>query len=159
MSMLITTTPTLQGRAVRRHLGLVCGEATLVLRRRQRRCAEPEAIGTPDWPGERAVQCAREAVIAAMTAEAEQLGANPIVAVDLDFERLGGRRLLVCASGTAVICAEEAAVAVETVGQPGALGRWQAARSPLPVVPLRRARQPAAERSPRCSRRPPSPGR
>lgn len=158
MSMLITTTPTLQGRAVLRYLGLVCGEATLALRHPHHRTGEAGDPATPDWPGERAVQCAREAAIAGMCAQAEQLGANAIVAVDLDFERLDSRRLLVCASGTAVICEDTAAVAVETTTQPGALDAVQAARMPLPAAPLRRT-EPAAQRWLRCSRRPPSPGR
>ncbi len=146
--MLITTTPTLQNRVVLRYLGLVCGEATLALRRPRLRSAEPAGGAARDWPGELDVQCVREAAIAGMCAQAEQLGANAIVAVDLDFERLGGRLLLVCASGTAVIYAEAAAVSVEAATQPDRLDAWQALRLPLPAQQLRTA--PAAGRWSRC---------
>ncbi len=55
---------------------------------------------------ERSLRQARETAIGEMVAEAEQLGANAVVGVDVDYESIqvgqGGSMLMVSASGTAV---------------------------------------------------------
>jgi hypothetical protein len=42
----------------------------------------------------------------ALEAQAAQLGADPVVGVDLDYEAVGANMLMISASGTAVNCAE-----------------------------------------------------
>ncbi|HLZ71814.1 MAG TPA: heavy metal-binding domain-containing protein [Dehalococcoidia bacterium] len=160
MSMLITTTATLQGRLVLRYLGLVCGEATLALRRRRRGASALEDPERLAWVCEQEVQCARDAAIAGMRVQAEQLGANAIVAVDLDFERLDRGLLLICASGTAVLYEEATAVVVDAATQPGALSAWRALHLPSPPAVVQRRAIPLAPAGGRdssyCRRRPPS---
>src|SRR5215208_2352993 len=55
---------------------------------------------------ERSLRQARETAIGEMVAEAEQLGADAVVGVDVDYESIqigqGGSMLMVSASGTAV---------------------------------------------------------
>ena len=55
---------------------------------------------------ERSLKQARETAIGEMVAEAEQLGADAVVGVDVDYESIqvgqGGGMLMVSASGTAV---------------------------------------------------------
>jgi uncharacterized protein YbjQ (UPF0145 family) len=53
---------------------------------------------------ERELERARELAISEMTEKAQRLGANAIIAVDIDYETIGsnGSMLMVAASGTAV---------------------------------------------------------
>jgi uncharacterized protein YbjQ (UPF0145 family) len=63
--------------------------------------------GQPDSAGyEKPLRQARETAIGEMVAEAEQLGADAVVGVDVDYESIqvgqGGSMLMVSASGTTV---------------------------------------------------------
>ena len=101
--MIVPTAPTLEGRRIVVHAGLVPGEAAMgadIFR-------DPfAAIG--DIAGVRAGACekvpgdARDVAIGEMTNEAARRGANAVVGVDLDYEVLGdrGSMLMVSANGT-----------------------------------------------------------
>ena len=62
-------------------------------------------IGGKSKSYERALARAREAAMASLVLEAERLGANAILAVDLDYNSLGpnGSMMMVSVSGTAVV--------------------------------------------------------
>ena len=51
---------------------------------------------------EKELRSARQTALQEMTEEAEKLGANAIIGVDIDYETVGGSMLMVTASGTAV---------------------------------------------------------
>ncbi len=104
--MLITTTPSVEGRKVKRYLGIVTGEAIMGAN-----IFKDIFAGIRDIVGGRAGAYEKELIRAKdialneMKERAERLGANAVVGVDLDFETIGmkGTMLMVSASGTAVV--------------------------------------------------------
>ncbi len=104
--MLVTTTPSVEGRKVIRYLGIVTGEAIMGAN-----IFKDIFAGIRDIVGGRAGAYEKELIRAKdialneMKERAEQLGANAVVGVDLDFETIGmkGTMLMVSASGTAVV--------------------------------------------------------
>ena len=104
--MLITTTTTVEGRRVREYRGLVMGEAILGANVfRDFFAGIRDIVGGRSGGYEKALREAREIAIADMQEEAERLGANAVIGVDLDYETVGekGSMLMVSASGTAVV--------------------------------------------------------
>jgi uncharacterized protein YbjQ (UPF0145 family) len=105
--MLTTTTPSIEGYEIVEYLGLVTGEAILGAN-----IFKDLFAGIRDIVGGRAaayeqeLRRARQIAVDEMVAEAEQLGANAVVGVDVDYETIqigqGGNMLMVSASGTAV---------------------------------------------------------
>lgn len=105
--MLITTTSVLEGRAVQRYLGVVTGEAIIGANVfRDLFASVRDIVGGRSATYERALAEARDVAMAAMTKRAEEMGANGIIGVDLDYEVLGQANgmLMVSCSGTAVVC-------------------------------------------------------
>lgn len=103
--MIVTTTPSIEGKRVVRYLGIVAGETIMganVLR--------DLMAGLSDFLGGRAAAYeekldeARRVALQEMTAKAGALGANAILGVDIDYEVVGssGSMLMVTTSGTAV---------------------------------------------------------
>ena len=104
--MLITTTTNVEGRRVREYRGLVMGEAILGANVfRDLFAGIRDIVGGRSGGYEKALRQAREIAIADMQEEAERLGANAIIGVDIDYETVGdkGSMLMVSASGTAVV--------------------------------------------------------
>jgi uncharacterized protein YbjQ (UPF0145 family) len=104
--MLVTTTSGLEGRRIVRYLGLVSGEAILGIN-----FAKDIFAGLRDIVGgrsnsyEQELGRAKEIAINEMVQQAQTFGANAVIAVDLDFETVGGNgsMLMVAASGTAIV--------------------------------------------------------
>jgi uncharacterized protein YbjQ (UPF0145 family) len=105
--MLTITTPTIEGYEIAEYLGLVTGEAILGANLFKDIFAGiRDIVGGRSAAYEQELRRAREVAIQEMTAWAEQLGANAVVGVDLDYETLqvgqGGGMLMVTVAGTAV---------------------------------------------------------
>ncbi len=103
--MIVTTTPGIEGRAVTGYLGIVSGEAIMGANIFRDLFANiRDIVGGRSGAYEKELKNAREAAIEDMIAEAAQLGADAVVAVDIDYEVVGqnGSMLMVSASGTAV---------------------------------------------------------
>ena len=103
--MLITTTPSVEGRGIVRYLGIVNGETILGANLlRDLLASVRDIVGGRSRTYETALQQARESALEEMARRARLLGATAVVAVDLDYEVLGSSSgmLMVCASGTAV---------------------------------------------------------
>jgi uncharacterized protein YbjQ (UPF0145 family) len=103
--MLVTTTNTIEGRRIVDYKGLVAGEAILGANLfRDLFASIRDIVGGRSGAYEKVLNDARMTAIAEMTDEAERLGANAIVGVDLDYETIGsnGSMLMVTAAGTAV---------------------------------------------------------
>ncbi len=103
--MIITTTPSIEGRRVREYKGIVTGEAIIGAN-----IVKDFLAGIRDIVGgragayEQALRSAREEALREMAHEARERGADAVIAVDLDYEVLGtgNGMLMVSASGTAV---------------------------------------------------------
>jgi len=101
--MVITTTPSVEGRPIRDYLGIVTGEAILGANLfKDFGASIRDVVGGRSAGYEKDLKKARETALAEMQEVAEALGANAIVGVDLDYETLKGTMLMVTASGTAV---------------------------------------------------------
>jgi uncharacterized protein YbjQ (UPF0145 family) len=105
--MLITTTPTVQGTEIDNYFGIVTGEAILGANIFKDFFAGiRDIVGGRSAAYEEELRRARDTAIDEMAMEAEALGANAVVGVDLDYETIqvgrGGTMLMVSASGTAV---------------------------------------------------------
>lgn len=101
--MIVTTTPSVEGKAVREYLGVVAGEAILGANIfKDFGAGIRDVIGGRSAGYEKDLKKARETALAEMQQAAEALGANAVLSVDIDYEALKGSMLMVTASGTAV---------------------------------------------------------
>lgn len=104
--MIITTTPTIEGKKIISYKGIVFGEVVAGVD-----FIKDFAAGISNFFGGRSGSYegelirAREEAISEMSNRAEKLGANAIVGIDVDYEVLGqgNNMLMVTVSGTAVI--------------------------------------------------------
>lgn len=106
--MLMSTTPVLEGKPVSRYLGVVTGEAIIGANIfRDMFATVRDVVGGRSATYERGLAEARQTALAEMERRAQELGANAVIAIDLDYEVLGQNNgmLMVSVSGTAVVCA------------------------------------------------------
>ena len=104
--MLITTTPTIEGKRIREYRGIVTGEAIMGANIfRDVFAGIRDIVGGRSAGYEKELRSARETALAELAANAQQLGANAVIGVDLDYEVLGQNNgmLMVSVSGTGVI--------------------------------------------------------
>ena len=104
MTMLVTTTATLQDRRISNYLGLVAGESILGANIfRDMFAGIRDIVGGRSGAYEKVLRDARELAIKEMVDAARKLGANGVIGVDVDYETVGGgTMLMVSVSGTAV---------------------------------------------------------
>jgi uncharacterized protein YbjQ (UPF0145 family) len=103
--MIITTTPTVEGRGVEGYLGIVMGEAIVGANIfKDLFAAVRDVVGGRARGYEEALRSARQEALREMANRAQELGANAVIGVDIDYEVLGkaGSMLMVTSSGTAV---------------------------------------------------------
>jgi uncharacterized protein YbjQ (UPF0145 family) len=101
--MIISTTNVLEGKPVREYLAVVTGETILGANVfRDIGATIRDVVGGRSAGYEQELRKARENALREMTEEAEKLGANAVIGVDIDYETLRGSMLMVTASGTAV---------------------------------------------------------
>ena len=104
--MILSTTHTLEGRQIAEYKGLVSGQAILGANVFKDLFAGlRDIVGGRSATYERELQRAREIALKELEERAQELGANAVVGVDLDYEVLGqgNGMLMVSASGTAVV--------------------------------------------------------
>ena len=104
--MLVTTTPSIEGKRIVRYCGVVTGEAILGANLFKDLCAGiRDLVGGRSATYERELQRARDISMSELQQRAQELGANAVVGIDLDYEVLGqgNGMLMVSASGTAVV--------------------------------------------------------
>ena len=100
--MIVTTTPSIDGRRIVAYRGIVTGEAILGANIvRDLFASVTDILGGRSGAYEQELAKARETALAEMQERASQLGADAIVGVDLDYEVINSM-LMVSASGTAV---------------------------------------------------------
>ena len=103
--MLTTTTNTIEGKRITRYFGIVSGEAIYGANIfRDIFAGIRDIVGGRANAYERVLKDGRDKALADMIAEAERLGANAVIGVDIDYESLGakGSMLMVSLTGTAV---------------------------------------------------------
>lgn len=105
--MILTTGPNVDGRQVIQYCGLVNGEAILGANIFKDFFAGiRDVVGGRSGAYEHSLRQARNTAIKDMMQAAQDLGADAIIAVDIDYESLeinnGGNMLMVAVSGTAV---------------------------------------------------------
>jgi uncharacterized protein YbjQ (UPF0145 family) len=104
--MLLSTTPTIEGRKIREYKGVVTGEAILGANVfRDLFAGIRDIVGGRAGAYEKVLKDARDTALQELGEEARRLGGNAVVGIDLDYEVLGsnGSMLMVSASGTAVV--------------------------------------------------------
>ena len=104
--MIITTTPTIEGRPIKEYKGIVTGETIIGANFIKDFLAGiRDFIGGRSGAYEKVLREGKETSILEMVQRAEVLGANAIVGIDLDYETVGqgGSMLMVTCSGTAVV--------------------------------------------------------
>lgn len=104
--MLMTTTPSIEGKSITRYCGVVAGEAILGANLFKDLFAGiRDLVGGRSATYERELQKAREIALHELQDRAREMGANAVLGIDLDYEVIGqnGSMLMVSASGTAVV--------------------------------------------------------
>ena len=104
--MLLSTTPTIEGRRILEYKGIVTGETIVGAN-----AIKDFMAGLRDFFGgrsgtyEKVLRNAKESAMREMEECVAELGANAIVGIDLDYEAIGqnGSMLMVTCSGTAVV--------------------------------------------------------
>jgi uncharacterized protein YbjQ (UPF0145 family) len=88
--MLITTTPNIEGKRIKEYLGIVTGEAVVGANLfRDLFAGLRDIVGGRSGAYEKELRKARNLAFEEITEAAQELGANAIVGVDIDYEVLG----------------------------------------------------------------------
>jgi len=104
--MQLTTTPTIEGKRITKYCGVIAGEAILGANLFKDLFAGiRDLVGGRSATYEKELQHARDIALEELQQRAQELGANAVVGIDLDYEVLGQNNgmLMVSASGTAVV--------------------------------------------------------
>ncbi|MBQ8047345.1 MAG: heavy metal-binding domain-containing protein [Prevotella sp.] len=104
--MLITTTPTIEGRPIQDYRGVVTGEVIIGANVIKDFMASlRDFFGGRSQSYEKVLIEAKEAALKEMAQRATELRANAVVGVDIDYETIGasGSMIMVACSGTAVV--------------------------------------------------------
>lgn len=104
--MIVTTTPSVEGRRISRYLGVVTGDAIVGAHIfKDLFAAIRDIVGGRAAAYENTLASARKDAQEELIATARRLGAHAVVGVDYDYEVVGpnGSMLMVAISGTAVV--------------------------------------------------------
>lgn len=104
--MIMTTTNHLEGKEIKKYLGIVTGEAILGANIFKDIFAGiRDIVGGRSGSYEKELQSARKLAFEEMEAKANSVGATAILGIDVDYETIGakGSMLMVTACGTAVL--------------------------------------------------------
>jgi len=101
--MIVSTTPTIQGKEIREYLGVVTGEAIMGANIIKDLFASiTDIVGGRSAVYEKELRKARQIAIDEMIDETRSKGGDAVVGVDLDYEVIREGMLMVAVSGTAV---------------------------------------------------------
>ena len=103
--MILTTTPTIEGRTIVEYRGVVFGEVIEGVNfLRDFAASIRNVVGGRSGSYEEELVNARNNAMRELESRAYQVGADAVVGIDIDYEVLGtnGNMLMVTASGTAV---------------------------------------------------------
>ena len=101
--MLLTTTNTIEGKHITHYYGIVSGETIIGANVfRDLFASIRDIVGGRSGSYEKVLGEAKDTALREMQEQAQTLGANAVIGVDLDYETVNGSMLMVTASGTAV---------------------------------------------------------
>lgn len=102
--MIVTTTHNVEGKQISEYLGIVSGEAIIGANIvRDFMAGITNIIGGRSTAYEESLREAKDTALREMIDQAQSMGANAVVGIDLDYETVSqGTMLMVTASGTAV---------------------------------------------------------
>ena len=103
--MILTTTPTIEGRTITEYRGVIFGEVIEGVNfLRDFAASIRNVVGGRSGSYEEDLVNARNNALRELESRAYQVGADAVVGIDIDYEVLGanGNMLMVTASGTAV---------------------------------------------------------
>ncbi len=103
--MLLTTTNNVEGKTISTYYGMVTGEAIIGANIFKDIFASiTDIVGGRSGAYEKSLKDAKNIAVQELIEAAQSLGANAVIAIDLDYETLGkdGGMMMVSASGTAV---------------------------------------------------------
>lgn len=103
--MLLTTTNNIEGKTISTYYGMVTGEAIIGANIFKDIFASiTDIVGGRSGAYEKSLKDAKNIAVQELIEAAAALGANAVIAIDLDYETLGkdGGMMMVSASGTAV---------------------------------------------------------
>ncbi|BBO28333.1 Uncharacterized conserved protein YbjQ, UPF0145 family [Marisediminitalea aggregata] len=103
--MILTTTPSIEGKTIKQYHGIVIGEAVMGANIFKDLFASiRDIVGGRSGSYEDELTKARQIAFRELEQEARNMGANAVVGIDLDYEVLGDKNsmLMVSMSGTAV---------------------------------------------------------
>ncbi|MCZ6521556.1 MAG: heavy metal-binding domain-containing protein [Bacteroidetes bacterium] len=104
--MIITTTHSIEDKKILKYLGIVSGEAIIGANLfKDFFAAITDIVGGRSAAYEKVLREAKDNALAELQTNAQQIGANAVIGVDLDYETIGsnGSMLMVSANGTAVV--------------------------------------------------------
>ncbi len=107
--MLVLTTPNIEGKKIHKYLGTVSGSAALGEGLfKDFSISLADVIGGRSNAYEEEFRAAKERALASMSKQAEEMGANAVVAAEFDYqtlqrEKIKGSVVLIIITGTAVL--------------------------------------------------------
>lgn len=104
--MIITTTPNIEGHAIKQYCGIVSAETILGANVfRDFMASIRDFFGGRSGSYEQVLKEAKETALRELAQKAQSVGGNAIVGITLDYETVGqsGSMLMVVATGTAVL--------------------------------------------------------
>jgi uncharacterized protein YbjQ (UPF0145 family) len=105
-AVIATTTPSIEGKKITAYRGIVTGEAIMGANIFKDIFAGiRDIVGGRSATYEKELRRAREIALEEIKTAAAEMGANAVVAIDIDYETVGGKAsmLIVTVSGTAVV--------------------------------------------------------
>ena len=101
--MILTTTPSIEGRTIVEYVSVVTGEAIMGANiMRDIFASITDIVGGRSGAYESKLKEARDVAFEEMRSQAARFGANAIVGIDVDYEVIRDGMLMVAVSGTAV---------------------------------------------------------
>lgn len=99
----MTTTPSIEGKAIKEYIGVVTGEAIMGANVfRDFFASITDIVGGRSAAYEKELGKARKVAMDEMVEQAKDIGGSAVVGVDLDYEVIRDGMLMVSVSGTAV---------------------------------------------------------
>lgn len=104
--MLVITTSSVEGKKITKYIGIVNGEAIIGANAvKDFFAGVRDVVGGRAGAYEQSLREAKSIALREMMDQAQHLGANAIIGVDLDYQAIGsnGSMIMVSANGTAVV--------------------------------------------------------